>query len=276
MAQEKGISLEQVVGSGEHGRIIKLDIENFDTSSDGGQQTMQPSYVSGGPALEDKVSAVSQMRKIIARRLSESKFGAPHFYVTAEINMDEAIRSRHQLNLTAPPKISFNDLILKACALALRKHPAVNSSWLGDKIIVHGQINIGVAVAVPEGLLVPVVTQADFKSLSQINVEVKQLAELARAKKLTPEQMQGNTFTISNLGMFDVDEFTAIINPPDACILAIGSIIQKPIVKDGAIVVGNTKKVTLSSDHRVVDGATAAQYLQTLRGLLENPVTMLI
>jgi pyruvate dehydrogenase E2 component (dihydrolipoamide acetyltransferase) len=274
MAQERGISLQQVAGSGEHGRIIKHDIENFETA-DVPQETSS-NFISGVPVIEDKVSPISQMRKVIARRLSESKFGAPHFYVTAEINMDEAIRAREQLNLTAPPKISFNDLILKACALALRKHPAVNSSWLGDKIAVHGQINIGVAVAVPEGLLVPVVRQANLKSLSQINAEVKQLAELARSKKLTPEQMQGNTFTISNLGMFDVDEFTAIINPPDACILAIGSIIEKPIVKDGAIVVGNTMKVTLSSDHRVVDGATAAQYLQTLRGLLENPVTMLI
>lgn len=272
MAQEKGIDLTQVQGTGDHGRIVKQDILDYKESG--------PSISSNPIVLpasrETQEIPVSQMRKVIARRLSESKFGAPHFYVTTEINMDEAIHSRSLLNETAPPKISFNDMVVKAVALALRQHPAVNSSWLGDKIRINGAINIGVAVAVPEGLLVPVITNADVKSLSQINEEVKQLAELARAKKLQPEQMQGNTFTISNLGMFDVDEFTAIINPPDSCILAVGSIAEKPIVKKGNIVVGNIMKVTLSSDHRVVDGATAAQFLQTLKGLLESPVRMLL
>ena len=273
MAKERGISIQEVKGSGEHGRIIKQDILDFKTSGTESGTPTSPVLVS---STENREVPVSQMRKIIARRLSESKFTAPHFYVTVEINMDEAIRVRNQLNQSAPPKISFNDMIIRAVGSALRKHPAVNSSWLGDKIRINGNINIGVAVAVPEGLLVPVIKHADQKSFSQINEEVKQLAELARAKKLQPDQMQGNTFTISNLGMFDVDEFTAIINPPDACILAIGSILEKPMVKDGNIVVGNSMKVTLSSDHRVVDGATAAQFLQTLRGLLESPVRMLL
>ncbi|MCB0688336.1 MAG: pyruvate dehydrogenase complex dihydrolipoamide acetyltransferase [Saprospiraceae bacterium] len=269
MAQDRGINLNQVQGSGDQGRIVKQDILDYKEAS-------VPTSPSMTISRESQEIPVSQMRKVIARRLSESKFGAPHFYVTVEINMDEAIRTRGQLNETAPPKISFNDMVVKAVALALRKHPSVNSSWLGDKIRINGDINIGVAVAVPEGLLVPVIRNADFKSFAQINEEVKQLAELARAKKLQPEQMQGNTFTISNLGMFDVDEFTAIINPPDSCILAIGSIVQKPIVKNGNIVVGNLMKVTLSSDHRVVDGATGAQFLQTLRSLLESPVRMLL
>jgi pyruvate dehydrogenase E2 component (dihydrolipoamide acetyltransferase) len=273
MAQERGISIQEVKGSGDHGRIIKQDILDFKTTGTEAGTPTSPALTS---STENREIPVSQMRKIIARRLSESKFTAPHFYVTVEINMDEAIKVRNQLNQSAPPKISFNDIIIRAVGSALRKHPAVNSSWLGDKIRINGDINIGVAVAVPEGLLVPVIKYADQKSFSQINEEVKQLAELARAKKLQPEQMQGNTFTISNLGMFDVDEFTAIINPPDACILAIGSILEKPMVKDGNIVVGNSMKVTLSSDHRVVDGATAAQFLQTLRGLLESPVRMLL
>jgi len=272
MAQDRGIDLQQVKGSGEQGRIIKQDIESFQGSA----VASSPVVVSTSSSLETKEVVVSQMRKVIARRLSESKFTAPHFYVTVEINMDEVIRARKLLNLNAPPKISFNDLVLKASAMALRKYPMVNSSWLGDKIRLNGDINIGVAVAVPDGLLVPVVEHADHKSLSQINTEVKELAELARNKKLQPAQMQGNTFTISNLGMFNVDEFTAIINPPDACILAVGGIAEKPIVKDGNIVVGNIMKVTLSSDHRVVDGATAAQFLQTLRGYLESPVSMLL
>ena len=271
MAQEKGINLAQIQGSGDLGRIIKQDILDYKESPQGSSPIMTTVV-----SRESQEIPVSQMRKVIARRLSESKFSSPHFYVTMEVNMDEAIRARVQLNETAPPKISFNDMVVKAAALALRKHPSVNSSWLGDKIRINGDVNIGVAVAVPEGLLVPVVRNADVKSFAQINEEVKQLAELARGKKLQPEQMQGNTFTISNLGMFDVDEFTAIINPPDACILAVGSIAQKPIVKGGNIVVGNIMKVTLSSDHRVVDGATAAQFLQTFRSLLESPVKMLL
>lgn len=271
MAEERGINLTKIQGSGDHGRIVKQDILDYKDS---------PAVISPAASVsistESKEVPVSQMRKVIARRLSESKFSAPHFYVTMEINMDEAIRARNLLNETAPPKISFNDMVVKAAALALRKHPSVNSSWLGDKIRINGEINIGVAVAVPEGLLVPVVRNTDLKSFAQINEEVKQLAELARAKKLQPEQMQGNTFTISNLGMFDVDEFTAIINPPDACILAVGSIAEKPVVRNGQIVIGNIMKVTLSSDHRVVDGATAAQFLQTFKALLESPVRMLL
>jgi pyruvate dehydrogenase E2 component (dihydrolipoamide acetyltransferase) len=213
---------------------------------------------------------------VIAKRLAESKFSAPHFYVTMNINMDQAVASRAKMNEVSPAKISFNDMVLKACALALKKHPKVNSSWLGDKIRINHHVNIGVAVAVEEGLLVPVVRFADTKSLSQIAAEVKVAAQKAKDKKLQPSDWEGNTFTISNLGMFGVDEFTAIINPPDACILAIGAINQVPVVKDGQIVVGNIMKVTLSCDHRVVDGASGAAFLQTLQGLLEEPLTMLV
>lgn len=277
MAEDAGIDLGRLgSGSGEQGRIVKKDIITFMESGASTEAPSAPAYTPTLVTGEDKEVAVSQMRKVIARRLSESKFSAPHFYVTVEIDMSQAIATRKQLNTTAPPKISFNDLVLKATAMALRHHPAVNSSWLGDKIRTNGNINIGVAVAVPDGLLVPVVNNADQKSLAQINGEVKELAGKAREKKLQPNEMQGNTFTISNLGMFDVDEFTAIINPPDACILAVGSIVEKPIVKDGSIQIGNIMKVTLSSDHRVVDGATAAQFLQTLREFLENPVRMLL
>lgn len=272
MAQERGINLHGVQGSGENGRIIKQDIVNYKQSP---ASTAIPA-VALPSELETKEVAVSQMRKVIARRLSESKFAAPHFYVTMEIDMAESIRARKKLNETAPPKISFNDIVVKACAMAIRQHPAINSSWLGDSIRQNGDINIGVAVAVPEGLLVPVVRQADLKSLSHINHEVRELAGLARDRRLQPDQMQGNTFTISNLGMFDVEEFTAIINPPDSCILAVGGIMEKPVVRDGQIVIGNIMKVTLSSDHRVVDGATAAQFLRTLKMLLENPMRMLL
>ena len=216
------------------------------------------------------------MRKTIARRLSESKFTAPHFYLTVEIDMGKAIEWRKQINEVAPEKISFNDLVIKACALALKQHPAVNSSWLGDRIRRHKVVHIGVAVAVEDGLLVPVIRHADMKSLSQINSEVRALAEKARARKLQPDEMQGNTFTISNLGMFGIEEFTAIINPPDACILAVGSIVEKPVAKDGTIKPGHRMKVTLSCDHRVVDGATGARFLQTLKGILENPIRLLV
>ena len=219
---------------------------------------------------------VTQMRKVIAKRLGESKFTAPHFYLTMEINMEVAMAARNAINADGEVKISFNDFVVKACASALKKHPMINASWLGDKIAIHNVVNIGVAVAVPDGLLVPVVNNADLKSLSQINAEVKELAKKAKDKKLQPQEMTGNTFTISNLGMFDIEEFTAIINPPDACILAVGSINEKPVVKNGAIVVGHTMKVTLSCDHRVVDGATGAQFLQTLKAILENPVKMLV
>ncbi len=219
---------------------------------------------------------VSQMRKVIARRLGESKFSAPHFYLTVEINMDNAIETRKKVNEIADVKISFNDLVIKAVAATLSKHRAINSSWLGDKIRYNKDINIGVAVAVEDGLLVPVVHNANQKTLSQINSEVKILAGKAKEKKLQPNEMTGNTFTISNLGMFDIDEFTAIINPPDACILAVGSISQKPIVKNNEIVPGNIMKVTLSCDHRVVDGVTGAQFLQTFKTILEDPIRIIV
>ncbi len=219
---------------------------------------------------------VSQMRKVIAKRLAESKFTAPQFYLTIQVDMDQAVASRGKINETSPVKISFNDFVLKATALALKKHPAVNSSWMGDKIRINHHVNIGVAVAVEDGLLVPVVRFADTKSLSQISTEVKDFAAKAKNKKLQPADWEGSTFTISNLGMFGMDEFTAIINPPDACILAISSIQQIPVVKNGAIVPGNVMKLTLTCDHRVVDGATGAAFLQTLKGLLEEPLRMLV
>jgi len=228
-----------------------------------------------GKESYDEVS-VSQMRKTIARRLSDSMFTAPHFYVTMEINMDKAVEARKSINEISPVKISFNDIVLKATAVALRQHPDVNSSWQGDKIRKNHHIHIGVAVAVKDGLLVPVIRFADSKSLSHIGVEVKELAQKAHDKKLQPSEWEGSTFTISNLGMFGVEEFTAIINTPDACILAVGGIKETAIVKNGQLAVGNIMKVTLSCDHRVVDGATGAAFLKTLKGLLEDPVRILI
>jgi pyruvate dehydrogenase E2 component (dihydrolipoamide acetyltransferase) len=278
LASDAGIPLTNVVGSGDNGRIIRKDvqaaIENSNVQSSNSPVVSSTVKIAAGIESYEEVP-VSQMRKIIARRLGESLFTAPHFYLTMEINMDNAIEGRKRLNESGELKISYNDLVLKACAQSLKKHPAINSSWLGDKIRYNHHINIGVAVAVTDGLLVPVLRNADQKSLSEINQEVKQLAAKAKDKKLTPEEMIGNTFTISNLGMFDITEFTAIINPPDACILAIGSIVQKPIVKSGIIVVGNTMKVTLSCDHRVVDGATGAQFLQTLKYYLEDPIRLI-
>lgn len=282
IAKEAGVDLNKVSGSGEGGRIVKRDVEAL-VSSGTGKATedivaapkMQPMTVSGSlTPFEDK--PVSQMRKAIARRLGESKFSAPHFYLTMEVNMDAAKQARERINEISPIRISYNDLVIKATAVALKQHPAVNASWMGDKIRYNHDVHIGVAVAVEEGLLVPVVRHADGKTLSYINTEVKELAARAKVKKLQPEEMQGNTFSISNLGMFDIDEFTAIINPPDSCILAVGSIIEKPIVKNGQIVVGNMMKITLSCDHRVVDGATGAKFLQTLKGLLEDPIRMLV
>ncbi len=279
IASQAGVPLDQVQGTGDHGRIIKKDVENYivnkpvasgQASATANLSIQQPTAFQYGDV------PVSQMRKTIARRLGESKFTAPHFYLTLEINMDNAVASRNAINATAPVKISFNDFVVKASAAALRKHPAINASWYGDKITYHEDINIGVAVAVEDGLLVPVINNADLKSMSYINQEVKELAGKAKTKKLTPQEMQGNTFTISNLGMFDIEEFTAIINPPDACILAVGSIIKKPVVKNEEIVIGNMMKVTLSCDHRVVDGATGAQFLQTLKAMLENPVLILV
>jgi pyruvate dehydrogenase E2 component (dihydrolipoamide acetyltransferase) len=280
LAAEKGIDISQVHGSGDGGRIIKKDIDSFvpSTAPAGQVQVAKSTTVPSAPAGQESFDEVpvSQMRKVIAKRLAESKFSAPHFYLTMSIDMDKAVESRTRLNETAPVKISFNDIVLKAVAVALRQHPAVNSSWLGDKIRVNHHINIGVAVAVEDGLLVPVVRFADSKSLSQIAVEVKDFAQRAKNKKLQPSDWEGSTFTISNLGMFGIDDFTAIINPPDACILAVGAIQQIPVVKNGAVVPGNIMKLTMSCDHRVVDGATGAAFLQTLKGLLEEPLRMLI
>jgi pyruvate dehydrogenase E2 component (dihydrolipoamide acetyltransferase) len=296
MAKEAGLKLDTIKGTGEQGRIVKRDIEEALKKRDSAATPPVPSPApsakaesapaadpaegipafsfSGDDAYEEV--PVSQMRKTIARRLGESKFGAPHFYLTIEINMAKAIELRKSVNEFSPTKISFNDIVVKAVAMALRHHPKINASWLGDKIRRHKQIHIGVAVAVEEGLLVPVIRHADMKTFSQLNVEVKALAEKAKNKKLQPEEMQGNTFTISNLGMFGIEEFTAIINPPDSCILAIGGIIQKPIVENGEMKVGNMMKVTLSCDHRVVDGAMGAEFLKTFKEILEEPVRLLI
>lgn len=272
IAEEKGIDINTVNGSGDGGRIVKRDIENFKGGANG-SVLRAPSFIPGKESYTEET--VSQMRKTIARRLAESKFSAPHFYLTMEIDMDKAIEARTAINAVAPVKISFNDLVVKAVAASLRKHPKINSSWLGDKIRYNEHIHIGVAVAVDEGLLVPVVRFADSKSISQIAEEVKYFAQKAKDKKLQPSDWEGNTFTISNLGMFGIEEFTAIINPPDACILAVGGIKQTPVVKNGQVVPGNVMKVTLSCDHRVVDGALGAAFLQTLKQMLENPVLMI-
>ncbi|HEV8286235.1 MAG TPA: pyruvate dehydrogenase complex dihydrolipoamide acetyltransferase [Chitinophagaceae bacterium] len=283
LAAEKGIDLHKVHGTGDGGRITKEDIDNYkevaiESRESTAKQPETAKYIPSAPVGKESFEEfpVSQMRKTIAKRLVESKFTAPHFYLTMSIDMDKAVESRTKLNETSPVKISFNDIVLKACAVALKKHPAVNSSWLDDKIRRNYHIHIGVAVAVEEGLLVPVVRFADTKSLSQIAVEVKEFAQKAKDKKLQPKDWEGNTFTISNLGMFGIDEFTAIINPPDSCILAIGGIQQVPVVKEGQIKIGNVMKVTMSCDHRVVDGATGAAFLQTLKGLLEEPLRMLV
>jgi pyruvate dehydrogenase E2 component (dihydrolipoamide acetyltransferase) len=297
IAKDKGIDINAVKGTAEGGRIVKKDIEDFkpgaapaktasaaESAPVAAPATAAPSAPAKAPIVlptvtgEEKFTEkpVSQMRKVIAKRLSESLFTAPHFYVTMSIDMDQAIIARNKINEVAPVKISFNDFVLKACAIALRQHPTINSSWLGDKIRTNEHINIGVAVAVDEGLLVPVIRFADGKSLSHISVEVKDFAQRAKAKKLVPADWEGSTFTISNLGMFGVDEFTAIINPPDACILAVSGIQAVPVVKNGAVVPGNVMKVTLSCDHRVVDGASGAAFLQTLKSLLEEPVRLLI
>jgi len=296
IAKEKGIDLRLVKGSAEGGRIIKKDVEEYkpvaqpvaaassSSSKEEAPATATATATQKAPVIiptyvgEEKFTErpVSQMRKAISRRLSESLFTAPHFYVTMSIDMDQAVAARGRINEVAPVKISFNDFVVKACAVALKQHPAINSSFLGDKIRTNEHVHIGVAVAVDEGLLVPVIKFADGKSLSAISVEVKDLAGKAKAKKLQPPEMEGSTFTISNLGMFGVDEFTAIINTPNACILAVSGIQQVPVVKNGAVVPGNVMKVTLSCDHRVVDGATGAAFLQTLKAMLEEPVRLLI
>jgi pyruvate dehydrogenase E2 component (dihydrolipoamide acetyltransferase) len=305
IAKDKGINLNDLKGSAEGGRIVKKDVEAFTpaaktastTSSDAtpSLKDAQEAIATSATAKEGMAKAqgtivlsqfigeekytekpVTQMRKVIAKRLAESLFTAPHFYVTVSIDMDAAMTARVKMNEVSPVKISFNDLVVKACASALKQHPAVNSSWLGDKIRYNEHVNIGIAVAVDEGLLVPVVRFADGKSLSRISAEVKDFAKKAKDKKLQPSDWEGSTFTISNLGMFGVDEFTAIINPPDSCILAVSGIQQVPVVKNGAVVPGNVMKVTLSADHRVVDGATAAAFLNTVKSLLEEPVRLLI
>jgi pyruvate dehydrogenase E2 component (dihydrolipoamide acetyltransferase) len=271
IAKEKGVDLKYVKGSGEHGRITKTDLDNYTPAS---VNTYTASAPIGQVSFED--TPVSQMRKVIAKRLSESLFTAPHFYLTMKINMDAVVEARAMVNETSPVKISFNDFIVKAVALSLKQHPKVNSSWMGDVIRRNHHVNIGIAVAVEEGLLVPVLRFADGLSLSQISVSVKEFAKKAKDKKLQPADWEGSTFTISNLGMFGIDQFTAIINTPDACILAVGGIAQEPIVKNGQIVPGNVMNVSLSCDHRVVDGATGAAFLQTLKSYLEAPIKMFI
>ncbi len=267
LAEERGIDLQRVRGTGDDGRIVKEDIESY-LAVGGAPVALQEERFTEVP--------VSQMRKTIARRLAESKFSAPHFYLTVNVDMENAMAAREAINKAlAPDKISFNDLVIKAAAMALRQHPKVNSSWLGDKIRYNEHTHIGVAVAVEDGLLVPVVRFADAKTLRTIGAEVRDFAQRAKAKKLQPADWEGSTFTISNLGMFGIDEFTAIINPPDACILAVGAINAVPVVKNGAIVPGHLMKITLSCDHRAVDGATGAAFMQTLQAMLENPVLML-
>jgi len=283
IAKDKGINLADVKGSGENGRIVKKDVESYtptaaavETISTQTTQTETPlaTYTPVGEEFYEEVKN-SQMRKVIAKRLGESKFSAPHYYLTIELDMDNAIASRKTINALPETKVSFNDMVVKACAMALKKHPQVNTSWNGDTTRYNHHIHVGVAVAVDDGLLVPVLKFTDQMSLTQIGGNVRDLAGKARNKKIAPNEMEGSTFTISNLGMFGIQEFTSIINQPNSAILSVGAIEQKPVVKEGQIVVGNTMKVTLACDHRTVDGATGAQFLQTVRAYIENPVTML-
>ena len=277
LADEKGIDLSNISGSGDGGRIIRKDIEEYKgipAKTAEVQKEIKLPQIHSEESFEE--IPVTQMRKTISKRLAESKFSAPHFYLTMEIDMDNCIEGRKKINESSEVKISFNDIILKACAVALRKHPMVNSSYLTDKIRINHHVHIGVAVAVDEGLLVPVIRFADNKSLSHISAEVKSLAKRAKDKQLQPSDWEGNTFTISNLGMFGISEFTAIINPNDSCILAVGGIKSTPVVKNGEIVPGNIMKLTLSCDHRLVDGATGAAFLQTLKELIEDPIKILV
>ena len=274
LAGEKGINLNALQGSGENGRIIKRDIDHYIPFTPAAQAAQFSSAPAGTESYIDET--VSQMRKTIARRLADSKFTAPHFYLTLDIDMDQAIAARKSMNAMDGIKVSFNDMVVKSVAHSLRKNPNVNSAWMGDFIRRNDHVHIGVAVAVEDGLLVPVVKFADTKGLMQISAEVKDFAQKAKDKKLQPSDWEGNTFTISNLGMFGIESFTAIVNPPDSCILAIGGIKQVPVVKNGAVVPGNVMKVTLSCDHRVVDGATGASFLQDFKQFLENPVSMLL
>ncbi|WP_040251832.1 pyruvate dehydrogenase complex dihydrolipoamide acetyltransferase [Psychroserpens mesophilus] len=272
MAEEKGINLSQVNGSGENGRIVKRDIENFTPAA---QSASVGKFVPTGQEDFDEVPN-SNMRKAIAKNLAKSKFTAPHYYLNVEFDMENAIAFRAQYNSLPDTKISYNDMIVKACALALKQHPQVNSQWFDDRMQLNNHVHIGVAVAVPDGLLVPVVRFANEQSLPQIGAAVKDYAGKARNKKLSLEEMEGSTFTISNLGMFGIESFTSIINQPNSAILSVGAIVEKPVVKNGQVVPGNTMKLTLACDHRTVDGATGAQFLQTLKGYIENPVTMLV
>ena len=284
IAEDKGIDVHALKGTGENGRIVKKDVESFTPSSHTPQvaetksvaevKAAQPvmNFVQG----EDSETPNSQVRNIIAKRLSESKFTAPHYYLIVEINMDKAIEARKEINSLPDTKISFNDMVIKATAMALRKHPQVNSTWHADKIVHHGNINVGVAVAIPDGLVVPVLKNADQMSYNQISAAVKDMAGRAKSKGLKANEMEGSTFSVSNLGMFGIETFTSIINQPNSAILSVGAIIEKPVVKDGQIVVGNTMKLSLACDHRVVDGATGAQFLQTLRTYLEQPLTLLL
>ncbi len=274
IAEEKGIPLNQLEGTGENGRIIKRDVENFSPATATVTSSVTK-FVASGQEDSDEISH-SQMRKVIAKRLGESKFSAPHYYLAVEFDMDNAIAFRKQYNSIPDTKISFNDIVVKACALALRQHPQVNSQWFEDRMKLNNHVHIGVAVAVEDGLVVPVVKFANEQTLPQIGVAVKDFAGRARKKKLTPQEREGSTFTISNLGMFGIESFTSIINQPNSAILSVGTIVQKPVVRDGQIVVGNTMKLTLACDHRTVDGATGAAFLQTLKGFIENPVTMLV
>jgi len=281
MAQDKGVDIKSLQGSGENGRIVKKDIENYQPSQKSEAAQAQQSNAAAQVALsfvqgEDTETPNSQVRNIIAKRLSESKFSAPHYYLMVEINMDKAIEARKEINSLPDTKISFNDMIIKATAIALRKHPQVNSSWAGDKVIHRGNINVGVAVAIPDGLVVPVLKNTDQMNYTQISAAVKDMAGRAKSKGLKANEMEGSTFSISNLGMFGIETFTSIINQPNAAILSVGAIIEKPIVKNGQIVVGNIMKLSLACDHRVVDGATGAQFLQTLKTYLESPLTLLL
>jgi pyruvate dehydrogenase E2 component (dihydrolipoamide acetyltransferase) len=273
MADEKGINLSQVRGTGDNGRIVKRDIENF-TPSTVSAVSVGKFVPTGQEDFDEKPN--SQMRKVIAKRLAESKFTAPHYYLNVEFDMTNAIAFREQYNSIPDTKISFNDMVVKACALALKQHPQVNSQWFADKMRLNNHVHIGVAVAVEDGLVVPVVRFANEQSLPQIGAAVKDYAGRARTKKLTPQEMEGSTFTVSNLGMFGIESFTSIINQPNSAILSVGTIVEKPVVKNGQIVVGHTMKLSLACDHRTVDGATGAQFLQTLKGYIENPVTMLV
>ena len=274
LAAERGIAIEAVAGTGENGRIVKRDVDHYVPYTPAANAPSYTAAPSGTVSFTDE--PISQMRKTIARRLAESKFTAPHFYLTLDIDMDAAIATRKSLNSLDGVKVSFNDMVVKSVAMALRKHPAVNSAWMGDFIRRNEHVNIGVAVAVEDGLLVPVVRFADGKGLTQISAEVREYAQKAKDKKLQPADWEGNTFTISNLGMFGIESFTAIVNPPDACILAIGGIKEVPVVKNGQVVPGNVMKVTLSCDHRVVDGASGAAFLQTFKTYMEQPAAMLL